>query len=357
MASKNATPQIRLGLDDIPVPILGLNEHEQLIVANKEARDRLRLEGDAWRGQPIQALLNFNCNLSDEFGNAVSGVHSHRLRIPNDHGTAEWVALVVQRKTGDDALRYTCVLVSDNGVHAAESELGEQLAAMGQMIAGFAHEVRNPLAALRSIIEDLLATPNIPADAQKDVERLQRLVIRIERLVRGSLLLVRSERANPREHRVGSLVSSALDVLESRLRTTNESSISVDNAAPRATVVVDENQLVQVLVILLENALDAVGSPERVRIRIRASMPEPDSNEKSTPSRHIVVVDVEDDGPGIPPEIIGKIWNPFFTGKPRGTGLGLSIALKLLRENLAKIRVQSAVGKGSVFSIELPGAS
>lgn len=356
MASQYATRQIHLSLDDIPIPFLGLNKHEQLIVANKEARDRLRLERDAWIGQPIQALLNFNGNLSDEFTNAASGIHTHRLRILNECGATEWAALVVQRKKGDAELRYACVLVSDNGAPSAETELSEQLASMGQMIAGFAHEVRNPLAALRSIIEDLIGTPSMPADAEKDLERLQRLVTRIEKLMRNSLLLVRSERANPKEHRVGALVGSALDVLESRLRTTNQSSISVDNAAPQAAVVVDENQLVQVLVILLDNALDAAGSPERVRIRIRSAMPEPNPNEKSTPLKPIVVVDIEDDGPGIPAEIIGKIWNPFFTGKPRGTGLGLPIALKLLRENLARIRVQSVVGKGSAFSIELPGA-
>ncbi len=90
-------------------------------------------------------------------------------------------------------------------------------------------------------------------------------------------------------------------------------------------------------------------------MRVRARI-EPASGDGRADASTRVFIDIEDDGPGMSPEVMSKIFRPFFTKKPRGTGLGLSIAQKLIRENNGRIWVRSSLGRGSVFSVEVPGA-
>ncbi|WP_437292555.1 sensor histidine kinase [Sorangium sp. So ce426] len=343
----------RVGVEDIPAPILGLDDAELVIVANERARDLLRLGLYGWEGQPAQAVLNFSCSLREELSNRDGGVHTYNLELWNEHGTPRPTTLTVRRLSGRGPLRYLCLISPADGAGAAGGPSSDQLAAMGQMIAGFAHEVRNPLAALKSIVEDLSAEPAAEEQWGRDISRLSGLIARIERLVRSSLRLVQPERPIRKEHDASLLVASALDLLGARLRTTPGGPIRVSCDAEAPTVVIDEHQMVQVLVILLENAIEAAGSADQVRVRIHDGPPE--DGEPSIGRGGRVYVDIEDDGPGIPHDILSQIFNPFFTRKARGTGLGLSIALKLLRENQGRVRIRSTVGRGSVFSIELPG--
>jgi two-component system sensor histidine kinase AtoS len=113
------------------------------------------------------------------------------------------------------------------------------------------------------------------------------------------------------------------------------------------SVYVDEGQLVQVLVILLDNALDVTLSPRRVILRASSTRGEVKGLEGATGVRF----DVIDDGPGIPAHAIGRIFDPFFTTKPSGTGLGLSIAQQLVAENGGRIELTSAAGGPTTFSI------
>lgn len=118
---------------------------------------------------------------------------------------------------------------------------------------------------------------------------------------------------------------------------------------------VDERQIAQALVILLHNALEATGSPLRVTLRLRRVRATPEGRRKSDPpASPSVRFEVEDDGPGIPPEILNQIFDPFFTTKASGTGLGLSIAQQIVSENSARLEVASTPGSGTCFSIVVP---
>ncbi|XXT18538.1 ATP-binding protein [Sorangium sp. So ce429] len=343
----------RVGVEDIPAPILGLDDAELVILANDRARELLGLGPYGWEGQPVQAVLNFSCSLWEELRSRDAGVNTYSLELWNEHGTPRPTTLTVRRLSGRGPLRYLCLISPADGDGAAGGPSSDQLAAMGQMIAGFAHEVRNPLAALKSIVEDLSAEPAAGEQWGRDISRLSGLIARIERLVRSSLRLVQPERPIRKEHDVSLLVASALELLGARLRTTPGGPIRVSCDAGNPTTVIDEHQMVQVLVIMLENAIEATGSADRVRVRIYDEPPEEGEAQSGRGGR--VYIDIEDEGPGIPPDLLSQIFNPFFTRKAKGTGLGLSIALKLLRENQGRVRVRSTVGRGSVFSIELQG--
>lgn len=123
---------------------------------------------------------------------------------------------------------------------------------------------------------------------------------------------------------------------------------------------VDEGQFVQVLVILLNNALDATGAPHRVHLRaIRSRLSEVDARGRKSqppvgPPR--VRFEVTDDGPGIAPDVANRIFDPFFTTKPMGTGLGLSIAQQLVGENGGRLEFSSTRGGPTMFVVVTPSA-
>ena len=245
----------------------------------------------------------------------------------------------------------------------------DHLAALGTMVAGFAHEIRNPMASLRSLAESLgeeLAEANV---VLPHVDRMLKVLARVERLVRSSLVFGRPSPPRAAHHRPWTILSSAVSSMHPRVHLMGgELCIEVDPDLP--DVLVDDGQISQVLVILLNNALDATGSPQRVLLRARQARPAAEGRKaKSEPPPPFsppfspplslppyVRFDVCDDGPGIPPENRQRIFDPFFTTSASGTGLGLAIAQQLATENGARIELASALGGPTTFSVLCPVA-
>lgn len=224
----------------------------------------------------------------------------------------------------------------------------ERLAAMGTMVAGFAHEVRNPVASLRAIAEQLDEDLAELGQSLPHASRMLKVLSRIETLVDTSLRFGRPAMARRHEHRPWQIVSAALAALLPRTRAMGgEIRIEVEPDLP--SVYVDEGQLVQVLVILLDNALDATMSPRRVGLRAVGKRPEG----RATDPPSAICFEVTDDGPGVPPPVIGRIFDPFFSTKPSGTGLGLSIAQQLVAENRGRIEISSVAGALTTFSVQI----
>lgn len=239
---------------------------------------------------------------------------------------------------------------------SAERERFERLASIGTMVAGFAHEVRNPVAALRSLAESL---DEDLADAGLElphVSRMLQVLERIERLVRTSLQFGRPAAPRRARHFPSALVDGAVSEMAPRL---DGASFALDLPGDLAPVYVDDAQIVQVLVILLNNALDAVGTPSRVLVRGRLGHADlgPRARlvprETGAPERAVVYIEVRDDGAGIAPENLSRIFDPFFTTKASGTGLGLSIAQQIVGENGGAIEVTSTRA-GTSFVVTLP---
>lgn len=220
----------------------------------------------------------------------------------------------------------------------------ERLAAIGTMVAGFAHEVRNPVATLRILIESLQADAG-PADpAVEYLSRMMQQIVRIERLVSTSLQFGRPVAPRRGVHPPSMLAAAALDGILGRAKGGRRPPcVEIHPGLPG--VLADDAQIAQVLVILLENALDATGEPERVTLRVRPA----DSG------RH-VRFEVADRGPGISESMMSRVFDPFFTTKPHGTGLGLSIAQQLIHENGGRIEASSVEGQGTTFVVVVPSA-
>ncbi|MCU0686896.1 MAG: PAS domain-containing protein [Polyangiaceae bacterium] len=222
----------------------------------------------------------------------------------------------------------------------------DRLAALGQMAMGFAHEVRNPLAAMSAICEAMALEVGEGHPQRQYAERLLGLVGRMSGIIQSTLHFGRPEPPRFRIRQPALLLDEALDVLSPRFAAAG-GQLAADVAPGLPLVRVDGGQIVQALVALLVNALEAVGLTERVRVSLG---PYDDASFESG-----VVFEVSDDGPGIAAEELRRVFDPFYTTKPQGTGLGLAIAQRLVIENGGQLCASSAPGVETKFRLTLPG--
>ena len=223
----------------------------------------------------------------------------------------------------------------------------ERLAAMGQMIGGFAHELNNPLTSILGMSE-LLQEGEAPESVRKQMVVLQQQARRAAEIVQNLMYFSRPPAPGKTPIDLGELVQRTLHLHAYSLRKNN---ITVDFLKETSVPAVsgDAHQLMQVFLNLILNSEQAMREVrDRGTLRIRI-----ENQEKS------VSVIFQDDGPGISPEILPNIFDPFYTTKRpgRGTGLGLRISKAILREHNGNVEATSGPGGGAVFTVTLPVAT
>lgn len=222
----------------------------------------------------------------------------------------------------------------------------EKLADMGMLLAGVAHELNNPLTVVTgraNLLRQTLGGGPLAAQADKIAQAAERCA----RIVRNFLALARQYPPERQEVRLNEVVREALELLAYPLRV-DDVEIVLDLADDLPPLWGDVHQLHQVVVNLVLNAHQAmhlVSGPPRLSLSTR-----------SDPQRGYVHLEVADTGPGIPPEIRARIFEPLFTTKPpgQGTGLGLSLCQGIVENHGGLIRVESEPGRGATFLVELP---
>lgn len=224
----------------------------------------------------------------------------------------------------------------------------EKLAAMGQMLAGVAHELNNPLTAILGVTELLSESDAFPEAAKRQLSLTHRQARRAARIVHNLLEFARPASPQKTAADPNSIIERTLQLHEHSLRQNN---ISVDfRPQPDIPEVTgDANQLIQVFLNLLANAEYAIREVrENGRIQIRLGH-----------SGGRVSFTVQDDGVGIPAEAFPRLFDPFFTTKRPGggTGLGLSICLSIIQEHQGTIEAESLPAGGSAFTVYLPAVA
>jgi PAS domain S-box-containing protein len=227
-----------------------------------------------------------------------------------------------------------------------------RLATIGQLAAGVAHEINNPLAAITTCAEatlrDIKADPAMARAAEERqwdyyLEEIVRQALRCKQITRGLLDLSRQKRARRDPVDLNRVVAQAAQLFERRGREEGGVRVEVETDPSVGEVATDEAMVRQVLDNLLANALDAAGEGGAVRV-------------STLLDGERVRVEVADTGPGIPPETLARIFDPFFTTKDpgRGAGLGLAISLSVAEALGGALTVESKPGKGSCFRLWLP---
>jgi signal transduction histidine kinase len=220
-----------------------------------------------------------------------------------------------------------------------------RLASVGLLTAGLAHEMRNPLVALRTFAQLL---PDRWEDAEfrrefGDVVLSE--LDRVGRLMNDLLLFTRNQSASFEESTVADVLATVVPLLRAHA-VSKRITIEVDVDAPTPRITANVAQLRQVVMNLGLNALHA--TPAGGRVRIAAS---------GGADSALALVRVSDSGPGIAPEDVPRIFDPFFTTRSDGTGLGLPISREIIERHGGTLSVESTPGAGATFAIELPAVS
>jgi PAS domain S-box-containing protein len=224
----------------------------------------------------------------------------------------------------------------------------EKLAAMGQMLAGVAHELNNPLTAILGVSELLRDRQGVDENTKRQLEMAHRQARRAARIVQNLLEFSRPASPQKKVLDLNSIVDRTLQLHEHSLKRNNiEVEFQPQSGLP--PIVGDANQLIQVVLNLVSNAEQAIREV-RPSGRIQVQLGK---------RGQFVFVNVKDDGVGIRPEALPKLFDPFFTTKRPGggTGLGLSICMSIVREHGGDIEAQSVPGGGALFCVTLPIAS
>lgn len=230
----------------------------------------------------------------------------------------------------------------------AEARRSERLAALGQLSAGLAHEIRNPLGVIKGSAEmlsqkvqgaDPLAT-ELAGNISSEVNRLNALVARFLDFARPSHLELESQR-------VPEIVDRALESVQAQFPN-GRVRVERDYAADLPEILVDRQFCEQVFVNLILNAYQAMEGQSGT-LRLSAALASSDGEEG-------IAISVEDTGPGVPAELREQIFNPFFTSKKDGVGLGLSIVAKIVDDHRGWIRLETGTDRGARFRVFLPKA-
>ncbi len=333
---------------------LAANPHLKLVLGYPpETFEREVRPFDATRFADPQARVAF----LERLANAGS-VADYLVRLRRADGTLAWIEVTATADPPDStgAMRIEALVrdVSERKHLEVQSRdlyyqllQTEKMAALGQTISGVAHELNNPLATILSWAERLAEHAEDDAPTKRGLDVILSESERAARIVRNLLTFARKRQSTRALVDLNEIIRETLNLRAYEQRITNITVISA-LAAGLPAVFADGHQVKQVLLNLLMNAEQAMlGANGRGTIVIRTW---------HDGAKQMVVMEVNDDGPGVAEDVKGKIFDPFFTTKEvgKGTGLGLTVAYAIVQEHGGRIRLESRTGAGASFFVEFP---
>ena len=280
---------------------------------------------------------------------------------PVARALAEPAATQAEIRAGERTLSFTAIAMAEPGsaVLVIEDQTerrrlqeqliqSEKMSAIGQLIAGVAHDLNNPLASVVGFSDFLAEVGDIPPQFVEPLQVIRQEAERAATIVKNLLSFARSQEGERKLQPIGPIIESTLALLRNQLMANKvEATLEVDRGLP--DVEVNGNQIKQVFVNLINNANQAIASDAPSgRIWVTAKR-----------LREGVAVSITDSGPGMTEELAGHVFEPFFTtkGEGEGTGLGLSICQGIVKEHGGRITLDTKPGGGATFTVELPGGA
>ena len=259
-------------------------------------------------------------------------------------------------RDGDGAEAIHCIARDLTERRRLEEQLikSEKLSAIGQLVAGVAHEVNNPLTSISGYTQLMLRDASLPSAIREDLQHINTQAERAARIVQNLLMFAREHKPQRMPVDINQVLQSTLTLRAYQLRVDNITVVT-DFAPNLPQTVADPHQLQQVFLNLINNAHQAMierGGKGTLTLRTSVERRVGEGGREETCIR----VAVNDTGIGIPPRNLNRIFDPFFTTKPigQGTGLGLSICFGIIQEHHGRIWAESEVGVGTTMYVELP---
>ncbi len=280
---------------------------------------------------------------------------------PIARAIAEPAATSVEIRSGERILLLTAIPMAEPGAAVLVFEdqtdrrrlqeqliQSEKMSAIGQLIAGVAHDLNNPLASVVGFSDFLAEAAEIPASFAEPLQVIRQEAERAATIVKNLLSFARTQEGERKLQPLRPILESTLVLLRNQLMAHKvEATLEVEPELPE--VEVNANQIKQVFVNVINNACQAIASDAPSgRIWIAAKR-----------VHDGIAVGVTDSGPGMPEEVAARAFEPFFTtkGEGQGTGLGLSISQGIVKEHGGRISLDTKVGAGATFTVELPAGA
>ncbi|WP_206916551.1 ATP-binding protein [Alicyclobacillus suci] len=214
----------------------------------------------------------------------------------------------------------------------------EKLRAVGQLAAGIAHEIRNPLTSVMGFLQ--LMENTVPDSQQKYFSVMQNELARIESITNEMLALAKPQAMQYRPINLPDVLMDTVNLLSAQAHM-NNIEIEIQFDSNEAPVLAEFNRLKQVFVNVIKNGMESMNGGGVLQIRMHQT-------------GELVIVSFSDHGSGIPEEIMNKIGDPFFTTKEDGTGLGLLVSQNIIRDHSGTMDITSEYGKGTTVTISFP---
>jgi len=314
--------------------------------------------------QEIFSLFKPGQNLICDKLHSIISDFDHKIDIKNNFNTVEETISYnigqrlririspVQQDSESKLIGYLIVIRDVTNVIQEERELAraEQLALIGELTAGLAHEIRNPLAGIQGAMDILLTRDNISEFDREVLSNARKEVSRIDLSIRN--LLERSQLTAMKivPASITKTTSQAVLLAKEQIAAKmNGNKINLSYIMPSDPMIIpiDTRKIEAAILNLILNALEAIDQKTgEITVRLYKN-----KSQKSNPE---AIIEVEDNGRGISAENLNKIFNPFFSTKSNGTGLGLAAVRRILRAHNGRVEVKSKVGKGSKFKLYLP---
>lgn len=283
-----------------------------------------------------RSITRLNVRLQDVHAHLDHEVASLRL-------TAEGGNLQTMERQLATILKRVQEVVSQMHRQEGESLRAEQLAAVGQLAASIAHEVRNPLTSIKLLVSAALNGRYPKGLSQTDLQVIHDEVGRLERKVQALLDFARPLETTPHIEDIAAIVHQVTDLVQERLRQQGvQLRLDMPDQSLRAEL--DRDQFQGVLVNLIFNALDAMPSGGRLELKLNRSQADR------------VELTVADTGPGIDPIVADRLFTPFTSTKATGTGLGLSVSRRVVEAYGGKLTGSNRETGGACFTVTLPAA-
>lgn len=348
----NSRNTLRALFDSIPASFYIIDRNYALVAINRSRATRAGVAPNQLVGKRcFEALYHLNdpcpgCEVGDTFYNGELTNRNQRFWSDNDTAT-EWEISTYPIVDNNDLVIQAILFEQDvTDKRQLETELiqSEKLAAVGQLAAGVAHEINNPLAAVIANAQILMRDlPSTEEDWMESVKLIEIAGQRAGNVVKNLLGLARKELYEFLPIDLNESIQNALNLLSHEF-ITHPTNIHFDKGEDFPKLVASKENLQSVWINIIMNAIEAIGDKEgEINIVTRYKEGE-------------FTITLRDNGPGIPEYQVGKIFEPFFTTKSpqKGTGLGLSVVHRIIKSHGGRIMVESKLGRGTQFTIMLP---
>lgn len=333
-------------INNLPVGLLTTSSDGRLAVVNGAAERIIGFKADAVVGKRPEEVLPAAWRGLHEVIEAGEPVVERETDCSFDGKTCLPLSVSASRIVNEDGAHLGNIYIfRDLGeVRRLQAEVRrrEKLAALGGLAAGVAHEIRNPLSSIKGVAKYFEGHFAAGSEGRELAGVMAREVDRVNRVITELLDFARPSDVETRSTDLEDLVERSLRLIGPDAAARN---VRIDHARNTGLpkVAVDPDRFAQVLLNLCLNAVQAMEGGGLLTVRTFHEA-----------ARSRVRIDVGDTGQGIAAESLGDVFNPYFTTKPSGTGLGLAIVQKIVEAHQGEIRVKSAPGQGSVFSVFLP---